>query len=539
MATFKLDGKEIAFEQGDTIIKAAWRQGVEIPHYCWHPGLSVAANCRMCLVELVPGANQRAMMLDVLVWDESKKDYVVSRKPKLQPSCQISAAEGMEVKSESSEHVALARKSVQEFLLLNHPVDCPICDQSGECKLQDYYMTEQATSKRMRDEPNHKPKGVSFGPTIVYDAERCIACTRCIRVCEEVIQDPMLDMRERGNLFEIITSPGRQVDGHYTMMLEWVCPVGALTTSHWRHKGRVWLLRGTQSVCPGCATGCAMFVDVDPRENTAFRNRPRENDQVNQFWMCDDGMLSYERVYKDRILSATIASERAKSADAIRHASALLSKHKGRLAVVLSAQRSTEENLIAATMAKALGADLYVTGKAAWDGDKILRNSDQNPNRAGALKAADAESLPGVDALLKKASSYDCLLVLGEDADVAPEAIKALAGKEIVVLATHWQGAWTAVANTVLPITVWAETDGTFVNAKGVAQVFKRALTPTGDVLVGWEALTKLAKGAGADTGFQRMVDLRAALQSRGLEALVAKKLDGVHPSTGAPVSTV
>ena len=213
MATFKLDGTEIPFEKGDTIIKAAYRQGVEIPHYCWHPGLSVAANCRMCLVEIEPAANQRAMMLDVLVWDEGKKDYIVAKKPKLQPACQMTVAEGMVVKSETSANVALARKNVQEFLLLNHPVDCPICDQSGECKLQDYYMSEQATKKRMRDDTNKKPKGVQLGPTIVYDAERCIACTRCIRVCEEVIGDPMLDMRERGNMYEIITAPGREVEG--------------------------------------------------------------------------------------------------------------------------------------------------------------------------------------------------------------------------------------------------------------------------------------------------------------------------------------
>src|SRR5262245_13796771 len=166
MPTFKLDGKDIPFEPGDTIIKAAYRQGIEIPHYCWHPGLSVAANCRMCLVEIKPAANQRPMMLDVLEWDAAVNDYRPVKKPKLQPACQYAAAEGMEVESDVSKHVVEARKGVQEFLLLNHPVDCPICDQAGECKLQDYWLDHGQFQKRKLDEPVHKPKAVEFGPTI-------------------------------------------------------------------------------------------------------------------------------------------------------------------------------------------------------------------------------------------------------------------------------------------------------------------------------------------------------------------------------------
>src|SRR5690349_4896551 len=209
MPTFKLDGREIPFEKGDTIIRAAHRAGIDIPHYCWHPGLSVAANCRMCLVELPPPPGRPAMRLDVLKWDPVKKDYVYDGKPKLQPACQQTCAPGMEVKSESSEHVAEARAAVQELLLLNHPVDCPICDQAGECRLQDYWLEHQRTGKRMRQEPVHKPKAVVFGPTIVYDAERCIVCTRCIRVSAEVAGDPVLAIRERGNLGEVVVSPAR------------------------------------------------------------------------------------------------------------------------------------------------------------------------------------------------------------------------------------------------------------------------------------------------------------------------------------------
>jgi NADH-quinone oxidoreductase subunit G len=307
MPTFKLDGKEIPFEAGDSIIRAAWRQGIEIPHYCWHPGLSVPANCRMCLVEILPAANQRAMMLDILEWDAEKNDYVPRQKPKLQPACQMPAVAGMEVKSDTSKHVEESRHAVQEFLLLNHPVDCPICDQAGECKLQDYWLEYQKTQKRRPDEPVHKPKAEVFGPTIVYDGERCVMCTRCIRFMDEVAHDPVLDMRQRGNLNEVFVAPGRQLDGKYTFMVEHVCPVGALTTVDFRFKARVWFLRTAKSVCQGCATGCNTYLDYDPRFNKAYRYRPRDNEQVNKFWMCDDGMLTYKRAHDGRVTEPMLA----------------------------------------------------------------------------------------------------------------------------------------------------------------------------------------------------------------------------------------
>src|SRR5215468_5387601 len=206
MATIKIDGRELPFEQGDTIIRAAHCAGIDIPHYCWHPGLSVAANCRMCLVEVLPPPGRPAMTLDILRWDAKKGAYLPDKKPKLLPACQQTCAPGMEVLSESSPHVDEARSAVQELLLLNHPVDCPICDQAGECRLQDYWLEHQRTGKRMKQEVVHKPKAVVFGPTIVYDAERCIVCTRCIRVSSEIADDSVLSIRERGNLGEVVVS---------------------------------------------------------------------------------------------------------------------------------------------------------------------------------------------------------------------------------------------------------------------------------------------------------------------------------------------
>src|SRR3954470_23643445 len=309
MPSFKLDGREIPFEKGETVIQAAQRAGIDIPHYCWHPGLSVAANCRMCLVEVAPPPGRPALMLNVLSYDPETGEYVDQQKPKLQPACQQAAAEGLDIRSESSKHVARARAAVQEFLLLNHPVDCPICDQAGECRLQDYWLEHQHEAKRMHDEPVHKPKAVEFGPTIVYDAERCIVCTRCVRFVDEIAGDPVLNERQRGNLTEIVVSPGRQLDNDYTLMTEHVCPVGALTSKDFRFKARVWFLRTARTICTGCATGCNAYLDYDPRTMTPHRHRPRENMAVNQYWMCDEGMLSYSRVVEHRLLEPKVGGK--------------------------------------------------------------------------------------------------------------------------------------------------------------------------------------------------------------------------------------
>src|SRR5256885_4990027 len=393
MPTIKIDGREIPFEQGETIIKAAHKAGIDIPHYCWHPGLSVAANCRMCLVEIAPPPGQRPLTLDILAWDKDKNDYVVTRKSKLQPACQMAVVENMDVRSESSAEVAKARSQVQEFLLLNHPVDCPICDQAGECRLQDYWLEHQGTEKRMKDEPVHKPKGVVFGPTIVYDAERCIVCTRCVRVSAELAKDPVLSLRERGNLGEITVSPGRQLDHDYTLMTEHVCPVGALTSSDFRFKARVWFLRTARTICTDCATGCNAYLDYDPRTMTPYRHRPRDNMAVNQYWMCDEGMLSYARVTAGRMLEAR-ANGKASSLDAalVEAKRRFAGVPKESIAVVFSAQHSNEDNFALYELAKTFvgTADLFVSGKPKGKRDDILMHEDKNPNTAGVKKLVPA-----------------------------------------------------------------------------------------------------------------------------------------------------
>ncbi len=530
MPSFKLDGKEIPFEPGDTIIRAAWRQGVEIPHYCWHPGLSVAANCRMCLVEVK--GDRPGPMMPIVAWDAATKTYVPAVKPKLLPGCQTPAVAGQEVFAKSKE-VTQAQAAVQEFLLLNHPVDCPICDQAGECKLQDYYEEHQHTAKRKHTEPVHKVKAERFGPTIVYDGERCVMCTRCVRFCEEVVGDPVLDMRERGNKNEIMVAPGRELDHKYTLMTEHVCPVGALTSKDFRFKARVWFLKSQPSVCTGCATGCNMLVDYDPRHNQVYRLRPRDNAEVNQFWMCDDGMLSYSRFHEERVIFGRVRSASGEVSEcdakaAVEAAARLVaSTTGGRLAVVLSAQHSNEDNLALVKLAAAFGSKLYLAALGGWEGDKILRNADNNPNRAGAELVAGVKPASTEDLLRDVASGVvDVVLALGFATAESAEQLGGLTKAKIVSLTTH-EGALPALASVVVPVAVHVETSGTFVNAKGVAQQFKRAIFPPEGVRPAWEVIGSLASLLGKDLALGSLAEVRASLpapkpvQSQAPEARV------------------
>jgi NADH-quinone oxidoreductase subunit G len=516
MPAFKLDGKTIPFEPGDTIIKAAYRNGMEIPHYCWHPGLTAPANCRMCLVEILPAAGQRPLMLDILNWDAKAGAYKPVQKPKLQPACQFAATDGMEVKADTSQHVLDARKTVQESLLLNHPVDCPICDQAGECKLQDYWLAHQKTPKRMLDEPVHKPKAVVFGPTIVYDAERCVMCTRCIRFMAEVAKDPVLDMRERGNLNEITVAPGRQLDGHYTFMTEHVCPVGALTTQDFRFKARVWFLRTVPSVCQGCATGCNAHLDFDPRNNRVYRYRPRDNEAVNKYWMCDDGMLSHHRAHEGRILDVMVSGRVASHAAAMETVKKLFEgvAPEG-VAIVFSAQHSLEDNWALRELATSgLGTtSLYVSGAAEGYADDILIHKDKNSNTAGVKELVIAARPFGELLAEVGAGRVTHVIALGGAAPgVEPKDLATLQTLRALVTLTSHEGPLAEAAQVVLPVTSWAESSGTYVNAKGMRQVSEAAIQPLGSARPAWEQIAKIAQTLGLEAGWTKLREIRAKL---------------------------
>ena len=264
MPKITVDNKDIEFKPGQTIIQAAQDAGIYIPHFCWHPAMSVSGNCRICLVE-------------------------IEKMPKLAIACSTPATDGMVVHTKSEKTVH-AQNAVMEFLLINHPLDCPICDEAGECKLQDYAYKYSVGVSRFDETKNEKDKRVALGPNVMFDQERCISCSRCIRFCEEIAKDPQLTFVQRGDHVTIETFPGEELDNPYSMNVIEICPVGVLTSRHFRFRSRVWDMSFTDTVCPGCARGCNSIMGV--RNNEILRIDPRENPAVNDYWLCDWGRLN-------------------------------------------------------------------------------------------------------------------------------------------------------------------------------------------------------------------------------------------------------
>ncbi len=515
MPTFQLDDHEVPFQPGDTILGAAERAGLAIPHYCWHAGLSVAANCRMCLVELLPPPGRSPLLLDVLRWDAEQHSYVAERKPKLVPACQQTVSEGMKVRSDTSAHVKKTRAAVQELLLLNHPVDCPICDQAGECRLQDYWLEHQHTAKRMRDEPVHKPKAVRLGPHIVYDAERCILCTRCVRFCQEVAKDPVLSVARRGNRNEIIVAPGRELDHPYSMMTEHICPVGALTSADFRFRARVWFLRSAKTICTGCARGCNAQLDYDPRSQTALRHRPRHNAEVNGYWMCDTGMLDYRRIHEGRVLEASVEGQSDSPENALKQAADTLGRvEPHHLGLVLGAEYSLEDNAALLWLGRELGVTaVFASRRSDGPSDEVLIMADKNPNQAGLAQLLGGA--PGADSELAErleAGTLSHLLWMGQGLANPELTSRVVNSKVQVVLLTSHQGPLTGRARVLLPATSWAEAEGHYVNALGKTQLSERALSPLGQARSPWRWVQALAKALGKPVPFENARELRQQL---------------------------
>ncbi|RPJ42175.1 MAG: hypothetical protein EHM19_10810, partial [Candidatus Latescibacterota bacterium] len=318
MTKFVLNGTEREVPQGINLIEAARLHGVRIPHYCWHPGLSPEGNCRICSVE-------------------------IEGIPKLQTACTTIVAEGMKVRTDT-EKVVRERTDVMEFLLRNHPIDCPICDQAGECGLQKYYMEHGLHDSRVGlPEKVRKRKKVDLGPLVVLDSERCILCSRCVRFCEEVAGKRELVIANRGGRSEITTFPGRKLESPYSGNVVDICPVGALTSKDFRFKVRVWFLKTAESICPGCARGCNIYIEQ--YQNEVQRIRPRANPAVNRWWICDDGRLDYKWLNENRLLRAESASGPLAPAAADGEAARLLA---GAASVLIVASPfSSNENLAA------------------------------------------------------------------------------------------------------------------------------------------------------------------------------------------------
>jgi len=471
-----IDDREIDVPEGFNMIQAAKLLGIEIPHFCYHPGLGVDGNCRLCFIEI---------------------DGV----PKPQIACNTFARDGLRIRTDT-EAVRDLRKAVLEFFFLNHPLDCPICDQSGECLLQDFYMRHGQYESRLDLPKVHKGKVVDVGPRVVLDAERCVLCTRCVRFCDKISGTGELRVINRGNHSEIGVLPGKPLDNPYSLNTVDLCPVGALTSKDFRFKCRVWFLTTTRSICAGCGRGCNIYLEH--YEEEAQRYRPRENQAVNRWWMCDDGRLTYKVLNEGRCEAPLRRGEEAPGSEVLDEIAAILREAgagEGALAV-LSPEMSNESLYAAKSFfERFLPLGKVVAGSLEPPGpeDDLLRRSDPYPNRRG----CEALGL-WVDDLKPVLARGGKLAIFVQsdliDHDPSVRAM-ALGFEKRIALATNLSET-TAVADLVYPVTPHSECDGTFTNFAGRVQRFRRGMTPRGDALPVMEILRRVGASSGHDFGW-------------------------------------
>jgi NADH-quinone oxidoreductase subunit G len=478
-----------------TMIQACTLALVDVPHYCYHPKLPVSGNCRMCLVEF--GTPAMGPDRKPILNPDGTPKIVKSPRPAI--ACATPVSPGMEIYTNTSA-VKQMREGVLEFLLINHPLDCPICDQAGECKLQEYSVDYGPSESRFVEEKVHKPKRVELGPRIVLDDERCILCTRCIRFTKDIAGDDALGIVSRGSYNTLTAFPGKAFDNNYTLNTVDICPVGALTSKDFRFQMRVWFLKETKSLCASCATGCNIVVGS--REEKIYRFEPRENDAVNSCWMCDYGRLNYkwigrgDRLVEVRSALAQVRHLRPTWTAALREiAERLKPTPAGSLAIVASARQTNEELYLLAKLAKRFGA-LTDSVPRQGAGDTLLLNADRNPNSNGArLTGIAAEpmgsNLPKIAEGIRS-GRIKKLIVFGEDVTRCGIGTDSLGRIEMLVVSDVLPNETTKAAHFLLPGCAPAEKRGTFTNTKGRVQKFMKAVEPRGDARPEWEFLREL-----------------------------------------------
>jgi len=488
-----------------TMIQACAIAKVDVPHYCYHPKLPVAGNCRMCLVEFgtpALGPDRRP----ILNPDGTPK---IAKSPRPAIACATPIAPGMEIYTNTSA-VKQMREGVLEFLLINHPLDCPICDQAGECKLQEYAVDYGQAASRFVEEKVHKPKQVDLGPRIVLDDERCILCTRCIRFTRDVAGDDALGIINRGSYSVLTRYPGKQFDNNYTLNTVDICPVGALTSKDFRFQMRVWFLKETKSICTSCATGCNIVIGS--RENRVYRYEPRENDAVNSCWMCDYGRLNYKWINREsRLAQATRRTisgvqEPITWEVAMREIAELLNRVPNGSAAIIGSARQTNEELYLLSKLKAKLGAVSDSIARSGDADRLLLSSDRNPNAIGAkLTGISADpmgsNIPQIVNGIRN-GNIRTLIVFGEDVTKHGIGPNLLGELKTLIVGDILPSATTARAHYVLPGCAHAEKRGTFINAKGRVQRFMKAIEPKGDSRAEWETLHELVLHVTGQNGF-------------------------------------
>jgi len=511
----KVDGREVEVPRlmadwsgklvPTTMIQACELAKTNVPHYCYHPKLPIAGNCRMCLVEF--GTPALGPDRKPILNPNGTPKVVKSPRPAI--ACATPVSPGMEIYS-NTPGVKQMREGVLEFLLINHPLDCPICDQAGECKLQEYSVDYGQSASRFVEPKVHKPKSVDLGPRIMLDDERCILCSRCIRFTKDIVGDDALGIVNRGSYNTLAAYPGKAFDNNYTLNTVDICPVGALTSKDFRFQMRVWFLKETRSICTSCATGCNILIGS--REEKIYRFTPRENDAVNGPWMCDAGRLNYKWIGReDRLTKVQSPESKAQGqsgswSSALTEIAELLKKTPtGSVAIITSARQTNEELWLISKLKAKLGS-ISDSIPRTGEGDKLLVSTDKNPNTNGAQLTGVAANSMGTNlpkiAKDIQSGKIKTLIVFGED--VTRHGIGAdLLGKlETLIVSDILPNATTKLAHYLLPGCAHAEKRGTFTNTKGRVQKFMKAVEPPGDARPEWEFLHDLVYNVTGQDGF-------------------------------------
>ena len=510
MVNVQIDGVWHEFPKGTRLIEACERAGSYVPRYCYHKKLSSPGNCRMCLIEM--GMPKMGSDRNPVLGEDGRPE--INWMPRPQISCATDVSEGLGVRT-NSPLVEECRRGVMEFLLINHPLDCPICDQAGECRLQEFSVEYGRQDSRFLENKVKKPKNVELGPRVTLDDERCILCSRCIRFSKEIAHDDVLGFIDRGSHTVLTAHPGKRLENNYSLNTVDICPVGALTSSDFRFKMRVWFLTETKSFCTSCATGCNTIIGS--REDVIYRQTPRENDAVNSCWMCDHGRLNFDYLQSERrLLEPMVRAENKLQPATWRHAiesvAAQLKPFVGwQIAILASGRMTNEEIWLTERLAKLLDVSLIEIVPRTGPGDDILMSEDCNPNTNGARLLGLASEGGTVLEQIKNAiqsGQIRALISLGEN----PLRIGITAGDlerlSVYVVMDLLSNAATNFASAVLPSLGFAEKRGSMINGKGRLQRLNRAIRSPGQARDDWEILRDLIQALSGGNSIYAIEDV-------------------------------
>ncbi|WP_411845408.1 molybdopterin-dependent oxidoreductase [Roseibacillus persicicus] len=495
MVNVQIDGHWIQVPKGTRMIEACKMAEKEVPHYCYHPKLSSPGNCRMCLVQM--GMPPRPAPGEEPKFGEDGYQEI-GWMPRPVIACANTVGENMGIRT-GGDLVEKCREGVMEFLLINHPLDCPICDQAGECSLQEFSVEHGKGTSRFQENKVKKPKNVDIGPRIRLDDERCIMCSRCIRFMDEVADDPVLGFTDRGTHTTLSVHPGRKLDNNYGLNTVDICPVGALTSNDFRFQMRVWFLKETPSIDVNCGTGCNTTIWT--RGNEIFRVTPRENNEVNSAWMPDSHRLAFHEIHSDRRLTSPLTLSGGQHASttmerAVKEAALGFEGLPGNeVAIIASARGTNEELLLIKKIKEALGTDNLVLIGRFGESDGKLISADRNPNTTGAkMVLGDDNPFEKYDQIKGDIASgqIKAALVIGEDLTESGYSSEELSKLQHLVVLNILSNATAGKAHVVLPGASFAEKRGSMVNVTGRLQRLNRAILPPGDSAPDWEILSAL-----------------------------------------------